>query len=296
MGKEVMDEKEDLELARAVQRALLPRQLPVVPRAASPAEGAVRFHTFFRGAPAVGGDFFRVRRLSDWSVGVLLCDVMGRGVRAALLSAMLRVLADSLEEWGEEPGLFLTFLNRTLWAALRGVGGPLFSTACYTVLDLERGRLRLANAAHPCPVRVGPAGRGSRVLRGREGCGPLMGVFEPAVYRTLEFPLECGDVVWLFSDGLQKAENPEGEVFGEERVRRVLEGEAVPQEQEFRPGAQREGRRGRGGEKGRVLLEAIERFCGGRGLSDDVCLVGLEVERLATVSSPVLNRAGVPSS
>ena len=259
--------EEDLRLARAVQSALLPRQFPTFPPGVSPGCSAVRFHAFFRGAPAVGGDFFWVRRLSDCGFGVLMCDVMGRGVRAALLSGMLGALVHSLEDWGAEPGTFLTHLNRALWKVLKGVGSPLFSTACYAVMDLQRGRLRLANAAHPSPVRVSRReGRGISLRKG-EGCGPLLGVFESAFYPTWEFPLEGGDVVWLFSDGLQKVENAAGEIFGEDRILEVLEG-----------GPDR--LCCRSGEAGWMLVDAMERFSAGHALADDVCLVGVEVERL----------------
>jgi sigma-B regulation protein RsbU (phosphoserine phosphatase) len=84
----------DLETARELQYALLPQQYPRFPSCASPGASALRFHHFFRSSSGVGGDFFDVFQLSDSMAGVFICDVMGHGVRAALVAAIVRALVE----------------------------------------------------------------------------------------------------------------------------------------------------------------------------------------------------------
>ena len=106
--------EKDLETARELQNALLPQQYPRFPSSASPEASALRFHHFYRPCSTVGGDFFQVFQISDSVAGVVICDVMGHGVRAALVAAILRALAEDLrprDRTGEipsrtEPGHF----------------------------------------------------------------------------------------------------------------------------------------------------------------------------------------------
>jgi phosphoserine phosphatase RsbU/P len=115
--------EEDLETARELQNALLPQQYPRFPSSALPETSALRFHHFFRPSSAVGGDFFQVFQISDSVAGVFLCDVMGHGVRAALVAAILRALVEDLRARATEPARFLEQLNR-------GISGILKHTIC----------------------------------------------------------------------------------------------------------------------------------------------------------------------
>lgn len=104
--------EEDLETARELQNALLPQQYPRFPSSAPPEATAVRFHHFFRSSSGVGGDFFDVFQISDSVAGVLICDVMGHGVRAALVAMILRTLVDDSHARATEPAKFLQELNK----------------------------------------------------------------------------------------------------------------------------------------------------------------------------------------
>jgi sigma-B regulation protein RsbU (phosphoserine phosphatase) len=104
--------EEDLETARELQNALLPQHYPRFPSSASPEASALRFHHFFRPSSVVGGDFFQILQISDSVAGVLICDVMGHGVRAALVAAILRALVEEFRSRATEPARFLQALNR----------------------------------------------------------------------------------------------------------------------------------------------------------------------------------------
>ncbi len=88
--------EEDLEMARELQSALLPQQFPRFPRGATEAESAIHFHHFYRPSTAVSGDFFDVFEIQENVAGLFICDVMGHGVRAALVASILRALVNEL--------------------------------------------------------------------------------------------------------------------------------------------------------------------------------------------------------
>lgn len=144
--------EEDLRMARELQMALLPQRFPTLPRGAAHAASAVKFCSIFHPASSVSGDFFNVVRVSETAVGVFICDVMGHGVRAALVTAMMRALEEQLGDSAGNPGALLTEINRGLSSILRQSGTTLFATACYLIADVATSRIAYANAGHPSPL------------------------------------------------------------------------------------------------------------------------------------------------
>src|ERR1700732_1490007 len=143
-----------LETARELQNALLPQQFPRFPSSALPEASALRFHHFFRPSSAVGGDFFQVFQISDSAAGVLICDVMEHGVRAALVAMILRTLVEDLRVHATEPAKFLQELNRAISHILKHTHLSIFVSALYLMADISRGELHYANAGHPNPLCV----------------------------------------------------------------------------------------------------------------------------------------------
>ena len=140
--------EDDLNMAREIQQAFLPQQYPSFPRRAPPEESAIQFFSRYIPTTAVGGDFFHVHSLSDTEAGVFICDVMGHGVRAALVTAIQRALVEEMLPAAHDPGRFLTELNRAMLSILRRARTPMFASAFYMVVDLSKGELRYANAGH----------------------------------------------------------------------------------------------------------------------------------------------------
>jgi sigma-B regulation protein RsbU (phosphoserine phosphatase) len=260
--------RDDLAMARELQTAFLPRHYPVFPASASPEQSAIQFCHRYSTTTELGGDFFDILAVSDTVGSVLICDVMGHGVRAALVTAIVRGLIEELKPIAEDPGKFLTELNRSLCAVLKQTMTPLFATAFYLVADLARGELRFANAGHPTPYHVRRSLKLVEPL-GRSKPGPALGVFELAVYSAEQRPLRPQDMVMFYTDGLYEVESPEGEFFSKEQliaaVRQRLE---LPAPQLFD-----------------ALLAEIKAFAATPAFEDDMCLVGLEVGRMLGASS-----------
>src|SRR6516164_1768785 len=173
----------DLETARELQHALLPQHYPRFPSSALLESSALRFHHFFRSSSGVGGDFFHVFQISDSIAGVFICDVMGHGVRAALVAAILRAFVEDLRAWATEPARFLQELNRGLAHLLRHSQSTMFVSACYLLADLVKGELHFANAGHPAPLCVHRARQVAEPLSfSASKPDPVLGIFDDAEY------------------------------------------------------------------------------------------------------------------
>ena len=253
----------DLEMARELQQAMLPHRYPRFSHDASKEESAVRFYHFYQPSMSVSGDFFEVFKLSDTSVGIFICDVMGHGVRAALVASTVSALVGQLRDNLGDPGEFLFRLNRALRSTLEYYSEiPLFASAFYLLADLEKGELRYANAGHPNPLRVHRArGRTETYPLNGSKHGPALGLFDDAVYPNSHCELSPHDTLLLFTDGLFEVEGPGGDIYD---YRRLLE--AVSRRREL-PAF----------ELCHEVIEEVRRFSAGRHFSDDVCLVAMEV-------------------
>jgi len=253
---------EDLAMARELQTAFLPRFFPVFPATASPEKSAIQFCHRYSTTTELGGDFFDILAVSDTEAGVLICDVMGHGVRAALVTAIVRGLVEELKPISDDPGKFLTELNRSLCVILKQTVTPVFITAFYLVADAARGELRYANAGHPPPFHVQRGLKTVEPLR-RSKPGPVLGLFEQSVYTSDRCPLHPEEMIMLYTDGLYEVESPDGNLYTMEQligaVRHRLE---LPAPQLFDE-----------------LLAEIRTFANASTLEDDMCLVGVEVKR-----------------
>ena len=144
--------EENLRMAREIQTSMLPQQYPVFPKNVPPEQSAFQFVHRYEPAESVSGDFFSVSALSDNEAAIFICDVTGHGVRAALVTAMIRALAEELKPLARDPGMFLRKLNSDLCSILKSTGSPMLTTAFYLVADSMSGVMRFANAGHPKPL------------------------------------------------------------------------------------------------------------------------------------------------
>ena len=258
--------EEDLNMARELQNALMPRHYPCFPATATPSDSALQFSHFFNPSTAVSGDFFDILELSDTMAGVFICDVMGHGVRAALVAAIVRALVGELKTIGGRPDEFLARLNRKLSEILKQTEIPMFASASYVVVDLARRELRYANAGHPDPVcvrHITSTAEASRLNHCKRG--PVLGMFPEAKYGMSRCELSAHDMVLLFTDGLFEVEGAGGELYDQQSLMR-----AVNRRVDLTAG-----------DLCREVLAEIRQFSANAQFSDDVCLVALEVERLA---------------
>jgi len=183
--------EENLRTAREIQLAMLPQQYPVFPPQVAPEASAFQFVHRYEPAETVSGDFFSVTAISPTEVGVFICDVTGHGTRAALVTAMIRALAEELKPIAREPGDFLRKLNYDLCCILKNTGAPMLTTAFYAVADCRTGRLRYANAGHPKPLLVRRAtGTAVPLVNANGRSQPALGLFEEPPYQTSEAAME----------------------------------------------------------------------------------------------------------
>lgn len=258
--------EEELAMARELQTALLPQRFPHFPRhAPESTPSSVRFYHFFQPSAAVSGDFFDVFEVGENIAGLFMCDVMGHGVRAALVAAIVRTLVGGLRNSWDDPAKFLTELNQLLWAALPHSDTPLFASASYVVADVDRREVRSANAGHPKPVHIhreslheAPSPPEALDLR----AGPALGLFESARYENSLTKLAAHDLVLLFTDGLFEVEGSDGELYDYSKlIRDVARRRDLPT-----------------AELCRSIVDEIQGFSADREFTDDVCLVAMEIE------------------
>ena len=258
--------QQDLDMARELQVAFLPDHFPTLPRGVGPSASAVKFSSIFHPAGSVSGDYYNVVRLSDTSVGIFICDVMGQGVQAALVTTMVRLLKDQLGETANDPGILLTRLNRALREILRQSDTSLITTACYMIVDIANGRLTFANAGHPSPLLVRDATDTVESITAQNAAGPALGLFDDLQYVTHECTVDAGDLLLTFTDGLYEVANAKDETFSVDRLRNSIQRRAgLPVAKLLQD-----------------VFSEIERFADGRTFADDVCLVGMEISRLET--------------
>jgi phosphoserine phosphatase RsbU/P len=270
--------EEDLKTARELQNALLPQQYPNFPSSASRETSALRFHHFFRSCSGVAGDFFDVYQISDSLAGVFISDVMGHGVRAALVAAMLRTLVEDSRPYAAEPARFLQELNRGIFEILKSTQLPIFVSACYLVVDAETGEMRYANAGHPSPLMIRRSPKSVEPLpRPASKFHPVLGIFAEAEYRGFSCELCEGDTVLLFTDGLFEVSGNNSEFFDQAGLL-----ECVRQRIDLR-----------GEELCQQVVEQVQQFAGEEDFADDVCLIAVEFDHFATSSDPGYLRPAV---
>ena len=272
--------EDDLKMAREIQLTMLPQQYPTFPRSASPSESAFQFTHRYLPAGSVGGDFFTVSALSENKAGVFICDVAGHGVRSALVTAMIRALAEELKPLATNPGQFLSKLNSDLHAILKHTGTPMLTTAFYLVADSKSGTMRYANAGHPKPLLIRRSASRVEPLANAAGKSqPVLGLFEAATYETSEVKLNPKDLVMLFTDGLYEVQDRNNELYSQEMlVASVQRRTQLSAPQLFDE-----------------LLAEIRRFAADSAFADDVCLVAIDYAGAAAGSqSTTAGRLAAP--
>jgi sigma-B regulation protein RsbU (phosphoserine phosphatase) len=253
--------EEELKLAREVQQALLATNMPCIPAGAE--QSRLVFGHRYIPISGLAGDFFEVFPVGEEAAGLLICDVMGHGVRSAIIVSMLRGLAERIEKdeaIAGDPAAFLSRLNEGLSRILQQSGVTMFATAFYALVDLDAGNMRYGSAGHPAGIVRGDDGASILPLGGR-GAGPALGLFEDAEYETHTIRIANVRQLLLFTDGIFEVQNKRGEEFLQNRL-----AEAV----------------GNAGGEGvdAMLEEVLQRvlaFAEGQRFDDDVCLLGMEL-------------------
>jgi len=263
--------EEDLSLAREFQQAFIQRDYPVFPPGASPEESALALGHFYLPSGAVGGDFFEIFAVSETRLGVFISDVMGHGVRSALVVATIRGLIEELGPLRYNPAEFLSQMNCDLTRIIKHHGHVTFASAFYMVLDLKTGAFSYASAGHPPPFILRAAERTVEMVQMDPAKqGPALGLFASTVYEETSDHLAPNDGLVLYTDGIFEAENVEDcECFETERMAALL----------------RDGIDADPAALMTMLVDGVQTFCNRQDFDDDVCLVGIKLRRLLSDAS-----------
>jgi sigma-B regulation protein RsbU (phosphoserine phosphatase) len=201
--------QKELEIARRIQTDILP--------AAYPPSAHFRVAARYVPMTSVAGDFYDFLLTDPQQAGLLIADVSGHGVPAALIASMVKMAATAQRANAADPASLLAGMN----AVLCGNTQSQFVTAAYVYLDATSATLRYSAAAHPPMLLL----RSGQVIEIAEN-GLMLAAFTFATYITAVHPLEPGDRLVLYTDGLLEAGNAEGEEFGSHRLGSLLQGSA----------------------------------------------------------------------
>ncbi len=196
----------ELKTAREIQQSILPRAMPEL-------EG-LRFHAGYVPATSVGGDMYSFLS-ADHGAGVLVADVAGHGVPAALIASMVKIAVSSQSRLADDPAALLGELDALLRRDVRRA----FVTATYLWFDMTQRRVTVANAGHPPPLLYRDG-----TFQELGGTGVLLGRFSDARYTATSTDLLPGDRIVAYTDGIPEARNAQDEMFGEERLKEAIRG------------------------------------------------------------------------
>ena len=212
--------EEELQLAREIQQALLPSEIEGLVLRGHNRE--ISFGCRYAPASEMGGDFYEVIPISDDSIGILLCDVMGHGVRASLIVSMLRGLMEKERESASNPEWFLYGINDGLVSILERADVTLFATAIYCVVDLSKGTLTFSCAGHPTPIITRLDETYQIALEDRKP-SPALGLIPKSVYHTQTVSLDNIDRMVILTDGLHEVEDSDGKQLGLNNVMKKIQ-------------------------------------------------------------------------
>jgi serine phosphatase RsbU (regulator of sigma subunit) len=237
--------EQELALAQETQESLLPRSVPQFEN--------FRIHAFNNPTRYVGGDFYDFLQLSsgEW-VGVL-ADVSGKGMSAALLSSMVLGALSMEFHSRTQPQEVLNRVNRLLCEKSL----PCQFVTLFLFLLSPQGMGQFISAGHP-PAYLFRSATGK--IEELDSNASVLGLFDDASYEARAFRLDKGDILVVYSDGLTDAENPQGEMFGEDRLLRIIRQEAPSGSQAIE----------------QRFLKAIEEFTHGMPQTDDITFVVVE--------------------
>jgi len=247
LAQQLISINHQLEMAREIQLSILPREAPKI----RGLEIAARYFPM----SAVAGDFYDFIVVDDRHVGILVADVSGHGLPAAMIASMLQVAFTAQFAHASEPGRVLSGLNKALCGKFR----THFVTAAYMFVDMEKNSISYAGAGHPPLLLWRMSKRGAIEV---EENGLLLGHFPGESYSPVQLPVEPGDKAILYTDGILEARNLSEEMFGVDRFKKFLEANYALGANEFID----------------ALMDELSRWSGqpsGRGQQDDITILAV---------------------
>lgn len=256
--------KEELKLASEVQQAILAKKIPSLPSGILKkisSKYVANFAVNHIPMHGLAGDFYEAIPISKTKMGILMCDVMGHGVRASLVVAMIRGLISKEQGSASSPEEFLTSLNYGLWHILMKAGITMFSTAIYCVIDIEAGTISIANAAHPMPILKHDGSYKLLDLKSSKAV-VAMGLLPTSNYESTTLLLSEIDEIIFYTDGIYEVFNSMNEELGMNSLIELLNTDLNRKESSIDK-----------------LSRIAKDFSHNHQFNDDVCLLGVSIKQ-----------------
>lgn len=256
--------EEEVKLAHEIQQALATSGYPP---AVAQNGNQISFGSRYLPISGLAGDFYEIIKLSNNRYGIFICDVMGHGVRAALVVAMLRGLLATQANGKHDASQFLGKLNSGLSSILKRANVTMFATAFYGIIDLNDLTMVYSCAGHPGPIVIGE--KSSRQLcTGRGEKGPALGLMSQLTYPIHTLDLSDVRRLLLFTDGVLEAENEQGEPFMDQRLLEIAGDNTGNDIEDWLES----------------IIEAVLHFSDSHHFDDDVCMLGLEITKPSSIT------------
>jgi phosphoserine phosphatase RsbU/P len=219
--KELQDElikansylREELSLAKEVQQALLPQELPNIPN--------LEFSHRYIPSLIIGGDFFDIQEISPSLFAVFLCDVMGHGPQAAMITGIVKAFFNQLARYYPNPDDLLFQMNNRFYNLMSESNLQIFITAFCLVVNAQNGSVTYANAGHPSPIVIRSIT--SRFEEMTVERGYAIGLVPDTLYQNQSLNLDNGDMVFLFTDGLVELKDKNKILYGESEFLNIIQ-------------------------------------------------------------------------
>ena len=203
----------ELNLATRIQEAMLPNVFPPFPDRTE-----IDIFACMDPAREVGGDFYDFFLIDDDHLGLVIADVSGKSIPAALLMMISKILVKNYAMTGMSPAKVLEAVNKQICANNKA---EMFVTVWLGILEISTGKLNAANAGHEYPVVKFPDG-GFELYKDKHGF--VIGGMEGVVYKEYEIDLEAGSVIFVYTDGVPEATDADGNMFGTDKMLSALNG------------------------------------------------------------------------
>lgn len=249
--EELIEKREmhrEIEIAANIQRGLLPGQIPDLP--------TVDIAAFSQAARGISGDYYDVFTIEKGSLGIVICDVVGKGVPASLLMVMIRTIVRLVSTPQRDPAQLLTFLNKGI---IGRIGTDHFATLSFLRYNEEKREIIYSNAAHP-PMLVYRYAEDQFIEIDTPGL-PI-GVEQKERYQQRSLSLDKQDIVILFTDGIPEARSEDGREYSVETLKKVIKRSKDKNARTIQ----------------NMIRKDLERFVGSSDQHDDQTLVLLKVK------------------
>ncbi|MBP7734954.1 MAG: SpoIIE family protein phosphatase [Spirochaetes bacterium] len=239
----------ELEIAMDIQKTIVPREMPEL--------NNIRFAVKYETSTQVGGDYYDYHLIDDRHVGVLIADVAGHGIPAAIVAAMMQVAFTFYKIDFKDPSLLFTKINSVMEKYPHGI----FMTACCVYIDLDKKKIYHSNAGHR-PLLIWRK-KSDKIISDKIYDRPI-GIFPDSRYSYNEIEIFDHDRIILYTDGIVEARNHTREIFGEERLYDLI----------------RDNNEKNGADFTGSIVDAVKKWAGiaeGQTLEDDITLIVIDI-------------------